>query len=216
MGSIYLVTSGSLLVYLAATWVVGKTLGLSSSEFYVLWGLLAAIGTLGAAGLVWWKMRQKSEEAETDEDQAQSEPAGNEEIDLLIRDADTKLASARQARIGNLPLIFILGDQGATKTSVVMNSGLEPELLAGQVYQDNAVAPTRTANFWYAGNAVLAEVNSRVLADSNRWSRVVRRLRPGSLKSVVGGNAQAPRAALVCVNAEIFTQPGAAETLATL
>lgn len=213
---IYLITGLTFSVYLAAGWAAGKYLGLSQSEFYILFGLVTAVGTLAAAAFVWWKMRQAESAAEEADDPAAEEVAGSDEIDILIRDAETKLAAAKLAqgsRIGNLPLIFILGDQGTTKTSVVTHSGLEPELLAGQVYQDNNIAPTRIGNLWFARNTILAEVTPRVLSDRSQWERAVKRLRPRTLKSVVGGNAQAPRAALVCVNSEIFTQPGAQDAL---
>ncbi|HYP15334.1 MAG TPA: type VI secretion protein IcmF/TssM N-terminal domain-containing protein, partial [Bryobacteraceae bacterium] len=215
MHNIYLITSGSLVVYLVAAWAAGKFLGLSGSEFYVLFGILSAIGALGAAALIWWRMKQSSA-AVAAPDSSAPEQTGPDEVDLLIRDADQKLSGARQARISNLPLIFVLGDQGTTKTSIVTNSGINAELLAGLERQDSQVAPTRSANLWFAGNAVLAEMSATVLADPTRWTRVIRRLRPGSLKSVVGGNAQAPRAALVCVSSEILTHPGAAESLANL
>ena len=142
-----------------------------------------------------------------------------DELDLIIKDAEAKLAASRVAgaSIGNLPLVFLVGDQGSTKTSVVLQSGLAPELLAGQIYGDNnVIVPTRTANLWLAGNTVFAEAGPKILAEPAKWVRMIRRLRPGNLKSVVGGNAQAPRAALVCVNSEIFTQPGAADALSAM
>ena len=90
----------------------------------------------------------------------------------------------------------MLGEQGSAKTSTILNSGLEPELLAGVAHQDNTVAPTRTANFWLARNAIFAEAGANLLSEQSRWVRLVRRLSPASLKSVVGGNVQAPRAAV--------------------
>ena len=83
-------------------------------------------------------------------------------------------------------------------------------------HQDNTVAPTRTANLWLAKNTIFTEAGSQLLTDRSRWVKLIRRLRPGSLKSVVGGNAQAPRAAVVCVNAEMFTQQGASDYFATV
>jgi type VI secretion system protein ImpL len=214
---IYLITGVSLSVYVVAAWAAGQMLGLKDSEFYVLFGLLTALGTLGAGAFVWWKMRSK-DEAPAEEAEA-GEAAFDGEVDLVIRDAEMKLAAARLAgssKIGNLPLLFVVGEQASAKTTIVVNSGLEPELLAGQVYHDNMITPTRAANLWFANGTIFTEVSPRVTSDSTTWSRVIRRLRPRSLKQVMGGHAQPPRAAVVCVNGETFTQPGAGETLSAL
>ena len=206
----------SLLLYMGAAWVAGKALGLSESDFYILFAILSAIGVMAAGVFVWWKMRQQ-EAADLPAD-APLDP--NDEIDAIVREAEAKLAGSSQvgkgAGIGTLPVVLVLGEQGTAKTSTILNSGLEPELLAGVAHQDNQVAPTRTANFWLAKNTIFAEAGAQLLAEQSRWVRLVRRLNPGSLKSAIGGNAQAPRAAVVCVNAEVFTQQGAAEYFATV
>ena len=156
MHVIYLITGVSLTGYLVAAWVAGKMLGLKDSEFYILWGLLAAVGTLAAGAFVWWKMRSK-EGAEGEEADAPVESSSDTEVDFLVRDAEIKLAASRLAqgsKLGNLPLLFVMGEQGSTKTTVLVNSGLEPELLAGQVYQDNGIAPTRSANLSLANGTI--------------------------------------------------------------
>jgi type VI secretion system protein ImpL len=217
MHVLYLITGVSLGTYVVAAWVAGKLLGLSGREFYILFALLTALGTLAAGAFVWWKM--KSAPIEDQEETEPAEAVSDNEIDLLIRDAENKLAAARLAqgsKIGNLPLLFIMGDQGSTKSTVIVNSGLEPELLAGQVYHDNMIVSTRAANLWFANGTIFTEVAPQVTSDATAWTRAIRSLRPRTLKSVVGGNAQAPRSALVCVNAELFTQPGASEKLGAL
>ncbi|HYP05460.1 MAG TPA: ImcF-related family protein [Bryobacteraceae bacterium] len=207
----------SLLLYMAAAWAAGKMLGLSESDFYLLYGVLVALGVMAAAVFVWWKMRQQQEADNLPAD-APLDPTN--EVDAIVREAEAKLAASTQvgkgASISTLPVVLVLGEPGTAKTSTILNSGLEPELLAGVAHQDNQVAATRTANFWLAKNTVFAEAGAPLLAEQSRWVRLVRRLKPGSLKSVVGGNAHAPRAAVVCVNAEVFTQQGAAEYFATV
>ena len=81
---------------------------------------------------------------------------GHEEIDSLLRDAEAKLAAARieGVRSGNLPGIFLIGEAAGTKTSTMIHSGLEPELIGGQVFQDTAVVPTRLANLWFARRTI--------------------------------------------------------------
>ena len=86
---------------------------------------------------------------------------------MLIRDAEQRLAAAGQrARVANLPVVFVLGDAGSAKTCLVVHSGLEPELLSGQVYENNNVVSTRAANFWFARKAVLVEAAGKMLADA--------------------------------------------------
>jgi type VI secretion system protein ImpL len=140
------------------------------------------------------------------------EAGGADEISLLIKEAENKLAAAKLeqgARIGNLPVYILLGDSGSTKTSAMMNSGLDAELLAGQIYQNNAVAPTRTANLWFARRSVFVEAGGKLPGDSGKWGKLIRKLTPRA--SVVGKGEQAPRAAIVCYDCENFTKQGALE-----
>ena len=56
----------------------------------------------------------------------------------------------RAPKINNLPLVFLIGENGSVKTTTLVNSGLEPELVTGQVYQGSDIIPTRLANFFLA------------------------------------------------------------------
>ena len=139
---------------------------------------------------------------------------GGDEISLLVHAAEARLSAAKLeqgARIANLPVYLLMGQPGATKTSVMIHSGLDPELLAGQIYQNADVVPTRTANLWFSRRNIFAEAGGTLLADSSQWSRFVRRLQPRS--SVVSKGGQAPRAALVCFDSETFTRAGAQEAV---
>ncbi|MGB7760984.1 MAG: type VI secretion protein IcmF/TssM N-terminal domain-containing protein, partial [Bryobacteraceae bacterium] len=144
------------------------------------------------------------------------EPAapGGDEVSVLVHAAEARLSAAKLeegARIANLPVYLLMGLPGSTKTSLMIHCGLDPELLAGQVYQNADVVPTRTANLWFSRRSVFAEAGGNLLADSNQWTRFVRRLQPRS--SVVGKGGQAPRAAVVCFDAETFTRAGAQEAV---
>ncbi len=139
---------------------------------------------------------------------------GGDEISVLVHAADARLSAAKLelgAKIANLPVYLLMGQPGSTKTSVMIHSGLDPELLAGQVYQNADVVPTRTANLWFSRRNIFAEAGGNLLADSGQWTRFVRRLQPRS--SVVGKGGQAPRAALVCFDSETFTRAGAQEAV---
>ena len=140
---------------------------------------------------------------------------GSDEISSLVRDADAKIAAAKiqpGARVATLPAYLILGDTGATKTSVMLHSGLDPELIAGQVYQGGNVAPTRVANFWFSRRSVFVEAGGRLPGEAAKWKKLVGRLAPRT--SVVGKGEQAPRAAVVCYDIENFTKPGAMDLAA--
>lgn len=141
------------------------------------------------------------------------------EVDAQIKEAEDKMAAskiAEGAKLSELPVIFLVGDKGSTKTTLLMNSRLEPELLSGQVYlQDNMIAPTRAANFWFAKKAVFAEAGGGLWANSDAWTKMLKKLSPGKLKSVFGGKGTAPRAAVLCVDAERFLQPGASEAMSS-
>src|SRR5579883_1977889 len=109
------------------------------------------------------KKKQQQQMAQMAGEEAQG--AGADEISLLVRDADAKIAAAKiqpGARVSTLPAYLILGDPGSTKTSVMLHSGLDPELLAGQVYQGGNVAPTRSANFWFSRKSVFVEAGGKL------------------------------------------------------
>ncbi len=136
--------------------------------------------------------------------------AGSEEIDQLIREAEGRLAAAKLgpgARVGSLPVYILLGDSGSAKTSVILNSGLDSELLAGQVHQNANVVPTRAANLWFSRRVIFAEAGGKLPAEPAKWGRFVKKMQPRS--SVVGSKEQAPRAAVVFFDCENFTKPGA-------
>lgn len=206
----YLAAGVALLVYLALAWMMGSLLHLTPNSFYVLFGILALLGITGTVVYFWFRSRQAQTSSSPGGAPAPLE--GDDEIDALIRDAEARLAKG--SRLSSLPLVFVIGEAGSTKTSTVVHSGLDPELLAGQSHQDNTVAPTRVANIWFARQMVFVEAGGGLLAQPARWLRLLSRLRPGSLRSVVGSGGAAPRAALVCVDAETFTRPGASEAVA--
>ncbi len=139
-----------------------------------------------------------------------------DDINLLVREAEKKVASARLghgAKLFGLRQIFILGDAGSGKTTVALQSGLEPELLAGQVFQEGSVVPTATANFWFARKSVLVEPGSQLLSDPRLWMRLVRRLSPGGFRSAFSRKSQGERAAVVCFDCEKFGAATSSDSL---
>src|SRR5256885_4462539 len=159
-------------LYLIGIAVTAKLLNIGGENYYIFMGLMAALGFSAVGAFMWFfEKRQRDNSGSSDAGGGgSSSGAGSGEIDTLIRDADARLAASRHAQgagISNLPLIFLIGQQGSIKTSTMLHSGLDAELLAGQVYQEsNAVAPTRAANVWFANNAVFAEAGARILWDA--------------------------------------------------
>ena len=95
----------------------------------------------------------------------------------------------------------------------MLHSGLEPELLAGQVYQAGNVAPTRIGQpLVFAPHDFRGSRRHAARAIPASGAPLVKRLQPRA--SVVGKGEQAPRAAVVCFDCENFTSPGAADIVA--
>lgn len=196
-----------LVIWIGLAWFIPQWLHLHSPNLWYLRIGLALLGVACFVAFLWLRSRSGA---------AALEGAQGKEIDILLHEADDRLqasALGRSAKIAALPAIFILGDSGTAKTSVVLRSGLEPELLAGQAYLGETVAPTRSLNLWFARQWLLVDPAGGLFSDPKAREGLVRRLAPIKIGSVVGGGAEVPRAALVCVDCESFLAAGAAEAM---
>jgi type VI secretion system protein ImpL len=193
---------GGLLVWLLLSFATSKLLPLKGHDTWILFAALALVGVIAAAVLVWWAQRKAA--AGGDAGTEALEP--QDELAQLLAEAEGKLAASRQlkraARFGNLPVFLILGPASSGKTTTIVQAGIEPELLSGQVYQDNQITPTRLANLWFARQSVLVEPARPVLSDRKRWLSLIRRIQPGRLTATVERGGQAPRAAVVMFDCE--------------
>jgi type VI secretion system protein ImpL len=208
---VYLVTGAVLVVYLVLVWFLGTWLNLHGADLWILRGVLAALGLLGAGLSLWFYHRNKKAE----DGFAESAPGSAQDVDLIVHDAVRRLRSSSQsgASLSKSPVIILIGEPGSIKTTTVVNSALDPELLAGQVYQDNNILPTQTANIWYTRQALFVDCGGSLASDSGRWLRLLHHLQPGRISGAMRGSDQAPRGALVCFPCESFLQPGASETV---
>ena len=208
----YAVICAVLLVYLVLGWFIGSWVNPPGAGIWVLRVGLWLIGLLGAGFVMWWFYRRNQTAA--DNTDTANVPAGAaNEVDLLVREAMRRLKNSPQGRgasFGNLPLFFLVGDPGSAKTTTVIHSALDAELLAGQVYQDSAVLPTRIVNFWYTRQAVFVDPGGGIFSQPDFWKRLIKLVQPGRVASA-GKKQQAPRAALVCFDCESFLRPGASE-----
>ena len=206
---VYAATFSALLTYLILDWWIGTWMHLRSPDIWILRGSLALLGIVAAIVFLWFHHRIKNEQSTLPGAQDQG---STEDVDLLVHEAVRRLRSSRLGRgidLGKLPLVFLIGESGTTKTTTIVNSSLDPELLSGHVHQDNNVVPTRTANIWYTRQAVFVDTAGSLLSQQGKWARLVRLLQPGRLSSAVRKGEQAPRAAVICYDTENFLKQGA-------
>lgn len=211
MKKFYIVGGLSLLVYCVAAYFLGSYLAKSPTDAWILRGGLWVLGIAVAVfAYFWWKRKQERPVVDG------VSPA-KEELSYLSREAAQRLAASPKmqgAKMADLPLILVLGETGTTKTTAVMKSGLDPELLSGQDRAEGSSVPpsTRLANFWLGGGAVLVEAGGGMLKDRPGLAGLVRDLRAAGVGNMLGKTAQAPRAVIVCCDAEML-KPEAASTL---
>src|SRR5690606_14451145 len=127
-----------------------------------------------------------------------------DDIDHAFSSAEARLGagSAKDRKLGRLPPFLVLGPTGSTKRSVISHSGLDAELLAGEVFRADAVVPTQAVNLWYGQGTVIVDAGGRLLEDAARWQRLGKNLRPHRLAAALGRGRQAPRMALLCVGCD--------------
>lgn len=206
-----------LLVWLLIAWFLGVLLHLQGSDLWILRIGLAVIGIAAVAALWWWLRSRNRGQAGDGQAAAGVEGAagGTEEVSQLLREANKRLASSaatRGKKVASLPAILLVGESGSGKTSFMGGSGLDAELLAGQVLQGNALVPTRVANVWYARQTIFIEAGGGLLSNPAAWARLVRGLAPATMRSLLG-KPQPPRAVVVAFDLEAFTRPGASDAV---
>jgi type VI secretion system protein ImpL len=197
-----------LIISLLLAWAAGPVLHVEGTALIVLRVLLILLGISAAGVILWLYFRSKR--------RSSGAPAGAGDtlpLDTLLKDAAGKLASAQRSgpkTLDSLPLIYVLGDANSAKTTTILKSGLDPELLAGQVYRDQDILPTPVVNLWYTRQAVIVEAGEALRQDVRLWSRLVRRTRPKAYRAAFGPGAPV-RAAIVCVSCERFLGTTATE-----
>lgn len=204
--NVYFITLLILIFYLVLAWIVGPLIHLTGATLWLLRGSLMLLGVVAAGLFLWFHHRLKRGST-----LAPAQFAGvAEQLKLLLRQAEQKLTMGKQGSLGSLPIVFVLGDLNSAKTSSMIHSGLDPELIAGHVYRDSDVVPTATINIWFARKTVFIEAGGQLAANPQLWAQVLRQTRPKSISAAVGKGQQAPRAALVCVDTERLSSSQAA------
>ncbi len=202
-----------LVVLLAALLAFGLAalLHLAGLTYWVFVLVLLVLGIAAAIIIIVLHHRAKKRRAAEGEDAG---PAANAELDLLLSDANRKLRSSQQGAkaLDALPLLYILGDSGAAKTTTVLRSGLDPELLAGTASAETEHTPTPVLNLWYTRLAALLEIGASVRQSNGLLARLVHRTRARAYQSAFGKGA-APRAVLVCLGMDQLLVQDGGETL---
>ncbi|MGH9575642.1 MAG: ImcF-related family protein [Candidatus Acidiferrales bacterium] len=220
----YLAAAAAFVVTLLLAWFVSVWVHLQGANLVILRLGIVVLGVLCILGFLMWARGQKipAATAVPGMPAVPAAPSASavvaaiasdispDDIDRLVREAEKKVAGSRLgkgAKLSGLPTIFVLGETASGKTSALLNSGLDPELLAGQMYQDGNVVPTSALNLWFARKSVFVEAAGKIAGDPKPWARLLHRLSPSRLQSIFGKNSQAPRAAVVCVDCEKLVKP---------
>ncbi len=204
------ITVGTI-VLLLCSWVLPPFL-ISNSHKVLAAQLILTLAVALIAAIAIWYLRLLNRSRNS------SNTSGVPQILSLLQEAERKLASSalgRNARFSNLPVILVCGSESAAKTTIVMRSGLEPELLAGRVSADGSIAPTGVGNVWLSQHALFLEIGATVAADPKTWQTLARHLQPAALSSALKRSVGSPRAVVVCYECENLLKPGAADSAVT-
>lgn len=208
----YFLPSLFLLFSLLITWLLGPAFHFEGARLVALRIVTLVLGSLAAFALYWFGSRsgRKSEQ--------ENSPEQSSELISLLRSAEQQMAKAQRGKrqpINSLPLFYVLGEANSAKTTTLLKSGLDPELLAGQAYQEDTIVPTSLANIWYAQESIFVDTGTALHAGNNGWKTLVQRTAPSLIRSLLGSKRPL-RAAVVCVSSESFFGADAASRVVTL
>jgi type VI secretion system protein ImpL len=206
--NLQLVTIAALLIWLGVAAYVPNLFNMGGRGAWLLRIGLWILGLVAATCVILWLKRREAKKKPNSEDR----PA--KDLDFLAREASQKLPSAkfgRPAALGSFPLLFVIGPQQSGKSTTIVNSGLDVELLSGLVHQVNRVMPTETANFWLAVNTVLIEAGHAVWGDDAAWTRFCQHFRPPSLSAAAAKLGS--RGVLICISVKDLVASGGGDAL---
>jgi type VI secretion system protein ImpK len=119
----------------------------------------------------------------------------------MLTEIDLHFAKAGECikHLAASPAVFVLGDTGAAKTTLIAQAGIQAELLAGH----GALVPTHTLNLWRGWNTLFVDPAGALLSNPAARAKLFRKFSPRQARSVI-----------LAVDCGIFFQPGGADALA--
>ena len=197
-----------LLVWCLLTWRLAHAIAPHPPVLYYLRIGFLLIGGIGLAGYLLLRPKEPGEAAQGWTAMA------NAEIEFSFSEATKRMQAAGVKNINTLASVFILGDAGTAKTSVIAKSGLEPDLLAGYAYEEYVIAPTRSLNLWFARQTLYIDPAGAVISDPEVRKKLFKKFAPVKLKSILGGKQPPPRSVVFTVDCDTFLQQGSGDALA--
>ncbi len=195
-----------LIVWLVLAWYLGTWLGLRTPAVYYLRGALWLLGLAGFAGYLLLSPKPTGDAAQG---------GASAEIDYNFAEASKRMRAARGVKqLSTLPAVFLIGDAGSAKTSVLAKSGIEPELLAGHAFQEYVIAPTRSLNLWFARNTLFIDPAGNVIADPAARRKLFKKFPSVRINAIMAAKLPPARTVVFTVDCETFLQPGGADALA--
>jgi type VI secretion system protein ImpL len=200
---IYLLALAVVLVAALVAYGAQALLHLHGTPLIVLASLIVLAGVIAAVAILVIHFRAKKRKSQGED--ADGNDGGNE-LDVLLNDANRKLRTSQQKgpkSLDGLALLYLLGEAGSAKTTTVLRSGLDAELIAGTAPREGDVSPTPLLNLWFTRQAAILEAGDAIRQSTSMLNRLIARTRPKAYRSTFGSGAPA-RAAVVCVSAEQF------------
>jgi type VI secretion system protein ImpL len=183
----------ALFLYVCLVWVGAFYLrsGPQIEDFGLLW---TAVGLIGVLAIIifsrifgWWRLRRARAVVRPLAPPKPVQPVHEDDAALavLITQANAALgklpgsaAAGAIKSLSSFPLYLLIGPEGSGKTSTFLNSGVEPQLLAGEASGTASISSTRLCNIWLGRNAVFIELSGRAFSgDLGRWIALLRGLR---------------------------------------
>jgi type VI secretion system protein ImpL len=194
----YLLALVVFLLSLLLAYAAVVLLHLHGTSLIVLSALIVLAGIIAAVVILVIHFRARKRQA------GEGEVSGGDpgsEVDVLLNDANRKLRHSQQGAktLDGLPLLYLLGEAGAAKTTLVVRSGLDPELIAGAAPREGNVSPTPVLNLWFTRQAAILEAGEAVRQNAGVLRKLIARTRPKAYRS-----SSPARAAVVCVSMEQF------------
>ena len=179
------------LLYEVVVWV-GAAYFFPGSELLVLFIMTSLALTLV---LVYWLVSrtQKRQEAGASWQAgpvaapATAEVAEEEsdELKALLAQANSRLAlspklpkTRLRPSLADFPLYLLVGLEGTRPGELLVNSGLDYDLLAGDPLEESGLGSAPQCSFWFADQVVFAEISDTVFGEEDQWRSLLTLLGP--------------------------------------